>query len=94
MSLQYFSTTASKASGVPRQAFSDRHPPKSANMLNNTDRSAGQRRSRFVPTQAPDLPSVEDLRTRAVLGRVRSPALAAVIASLAYPVREDWRTRL
>jgi hypothetical protein len=62
-------------------------------MLNNTNRSAARRRTRSVPTCSPELPCVEDLRTRAVLGRVRSPALAAVIASLAYPVHEDWRTR-
>ena len=60
---------------------------------NNTDRSAVRRHCRSVPTRSPDLPSIEDLRTRAVLGRIRSPALAAVIASLAYPVNEDWRSR-
>lgn len=60
---------------------------------NNTDRSAVRRHSRSVPTRSPDLPSIEDLRTRAILGRIRSPALAAVIAGLAYPIHEDWRTR-
>jgi len=47
-------------------------------------------RRKSVPTRQPELP-VEDLRLHAVLGRVRSPALAAVIASLAYPAIDSWQ---
>ncbi|MCZ2982551.1 hypothetical protein NYY70_20455, partial [Acinetobacter baumannii] len=57
---------------------------------NNTQRSAARQRRRSVPTSPPDLPAVEDLRRRAVLGRVRSPELAAVIAGLAYATPETW----
>lgn len=45
----------------------------------------------LVPMPSNDGPAVEDLRTRAVLARVHSPALAAVIASLAYSVPENLR---
>lgn len=46
-------------------------------------------RQKSVPTRQSELP-VEDLRLHAVLGRVRSPALAAVIAGLAYASPEHW----
>jgi hypothetical protein len=52
------------------------------------NRSRPARQLRSVPTLSPELPAVEDLRTRAVLGRVRSPALASVIGALAYAVPE------
>lgn len=48
-----------------------------------------RQRRKSVPTRQPELP-VEDLRLHAVLGRVRSPALAAVIASLAFPEVDTW----
>ena len=53
-------------------------------------RAVARSRRKSVPTRQPELP-VEDLRLRAVLGRVRSPALAAVIASLAYPAVDSWQ---
>lgn len=56
-----------------------------------THRPVAQPRRQFVPTPIPDAPPVEELRFRAVLGRVRSPALAAVIAGLAYASPETWR---
>lgn len=48
-----------------------------------------RQRRKSVSTQPHELP-VEDLRLHAVLNRVRSPALAAVIASLAYASPEHW----
>jgi hypothetical protein len=55
--------------------------------------SACRARRRSVPTAPPDLPPVEDLRLRAVLGRVRSPALASVIAGHCFGLgAETWRT--
>jgi hypothetical protein len=53
-------------------------------------RAAARPRRKSVPTRSPELP-VEDLRLHAVLGRVRSPALAAVIAGLAFPQVDTWR---
>lgn len=47
-------------------------------------------RRRSVSTQPHELP-VEDLRLHAVLGRVRSPALASVIAGLAFPSVDSWQ---
>ncbi|MCJ2020507.1 hypothetical protein MKK84_24270 [Methylobacterium sp. E-065] len=47
-------------------------------------------RRKSVPTRQPELP-VEDLRLHAVLNRVRSPALAAVIAGLAFPAVDSWQ---
>jgi hypothetical protein len=58
-----------------------------------TTHSVCRSRRRSVPTAPPDLPSVDDLRVRAVLGRVRSPALAAVIAGHCFGLgAETWRT--
>ena len=55
--------------------------------------SASRSRRPSVPTAPPDLPPVEDLRLRAVLGRVRSPALASVIAGHCFGLEaESWRT--
>jgi hypothetical protein len=54
-----------------------------------TRRPVAQPRRQFVPALPPDLP-VEDLRLRTVLGRVRSPALASVIASHCFAIPEVW----
>lgn len=54
--------------------------------------AATRKRHKLTPTRAPELP-VEDLRLHAVLNRVRSPALAAVIAGLAFPQVDTWRAR-
>lgn len=56
-----------------------------------TTKAVARSRRQFAPTFPPDLPPVEDLRTRAVLGRIRSPALAAVIAAHCFGVVEDGR---
>lgn len=53
-------------------------------------RATAHPRRKPVPTRTHELP-VEDLRLHAVLGRVRSPALAAVIAGLAFPQVDTWR---
>ncbi|MCJ2098448.1 hypothetical protein [Methylobacterium sp. E-046] len=51
-----------------------------------------RQRRKSVPTRQPELP-VEDLRLHAVLKRVGNPALAAVIAGLAFPQVDTWRAR-
>lgn len=53
-----------------------------------THRPVAPPRRQFVPTPIPDALPVEDLRFRTVLGRVRSAALASVIAGHAYAVAE------